>query len=83
MADVATLQARLTEAETVYHEWSLGQTVRTFRDQNGEQVEYSQAGMMRLASYLQWLRAQIAGASGPLSTYRGPMRFTFGRGGCL
>lgn len=78
MADVATLQARLVEAEAIYHEWSIGQTVRSWRDQNGEVVEYSQTGLMRLASYLAELRGQIAAASGPLSTYRGPLRFTFG-----
>lgn len=77
MADVATLQARLTEAETIYHEWRIGQTVRSFRDQNGEQVEYSQSGLMALASYIADLRAQIAAASSTLSTYRGPLRFTF------
>lgn len=78
MADVAQLTAWLTEAEQVYHEWSTGQTVRTFRDQNGEQVEYSQAGLMRLASYIASLRAQIASAGKAIDTYRGPLRFTFG-----
>lgn len=78
MADVATLQARLIEAESIYHEWRIGQTVRSFRDQNGETVEFSQSGLMQLGSYIADLRAQIAAASQPISTYRGPLRFTFG-----
>lgn len=79
MADVATLQTRLAEAEQVYHEWRIGQTVRTFRDQNGEQVEYSQAGLLALASYIQSLKAEIANLLSPRPVTRGPLRFTFGR----
>lgn len=79
MADVATLQTRLAEAETVYHEWRLGQTVRTFRDQNGEVVEYSQAGLLQLSSYIQALKSEIAALLNPVTTRRGPLRFTFGR----
>lgn len=78
MVDVAILQARLVEAESVYHEWRLGQTVRSFRDQNGETVEFSQSGLMQLSSYIADLRAQIAAAGRACNEYRGPLRFTFG-----
>ncbi len=77
MADVSVLATRLVEAEKVYHEWRLGTTVRSFRDQNGEVVEYSAQGMMALSSYIAALRAQIASAGKAIDTYRGPLRFTF------
>lgn len=80
MATKEELQTRLAEAEKVYHEWSTGQTVRSYRDQNGESVDYSQQGMNRLYSYIVLLRSQITDHGKTITSYRGPLRFTFGRG---
>mgnify|MGYP003145228815 CR=1 FL=1 len=59
MADTATLQARLTEAEEKYHELALGGSVRVFVDQNGERIEYTAANRQELRNYILSLRAQL------------------------
>lgn len=70
--DLNTLKLRLAEAEVAYHKLLLGGGVVSFKDQNGETVQYAQANASRLAGYIQALKDQIALCSGarPL----GPMR---------
>lgn len=58
-----TLEEKLAEAESVYHDWSIGKVVRSFTDQNGERVEYSMEGMRRLAAYIADLKSQLGQTS--------------------
>ena len=51
------IQAKLAEAEKVYHELMLGLSVRVFVDQNGERVEYTAANKQALLSYINQLRS--------------------------
>ena len=64
------IQAKLAEAEKVYHELMLGLSVRVFVDQNGERVEYT--------AYINQLRSQMTdGSTCVAPAARGPIRFTF------
>lgn len=66
MADLATLQARLTEAEAAYHQLVTG--VREVEVQHDTmRVKYTQASAGHLAAYITSLRAQIAAAGGASS----------------
>ncbi len=51
-----TLEQRLQEAETAYHELMAGRAVVEIRDQNGETVRYQAANAFRLATYIQELK---------------------------
>ena len=48
--------ALLADAEKVYHSAMLGGVAVSFRDQNGEEIRYSQANAGRLLGYINWLR---------------------------
>ena len=64
----AVLQNRLREAEQAWHELNLGQSARTFVDQNGERVEYTPANRLGLRAYILELRQQLGmklNVSGP------------------
>jgi|AntRauTorcE11897_2_1112592.scaffolds.fasta_scaffold01695_6 HAMP domain-containing protein len=67
-----TLQTRLDEAETAYHQLALGQNIAEFRDQNGELVRYTPANRGALWSYILRLRSEL----GMANTSR-PGRATF------
>lgn len=60
MADLATLQARLAEAETAYHQLAIGKQVVQVRNAAGRFVQYAQADMPFLAAYIERLNSQIA-----------------------
>lgn len=64
---MATLQTRLTDAETAYHDLMVGKSVVEVRDANGETLRYSAANSAKLAIYIQDLKRQIN------STRTGPM----------
>ena len=64
MADLATLQLRLTQAEEQYHKLLTGQAARVFVDQNGERIEYVAAGASRLAAYIEDLKRQLGQQTG-------------------
>jgi hypothetical protein len=66
---MAVTQTLLDEAEAAYHRLLTGQAVTRFRDQNGETVEYQQANRAQLATYIEWLKAQL----GTVSTGSRPM----------
>lgn len=83
MADCSTIAARLARARATYDNWMNGEMVSRFIDQNGESVSYSTGGVAKLESYIAKLEGeQDACNNGGVSplTYRGPLRFTFGRG---
>jgi hypothetical protein len=80
MADCSTIDARLAAARKAYDDLILGQAVSRFVDQNGESVSYSRTNINSLLSYIRQLENEKAQCTGStLATYRGPIRFTFGR----
>ncbi len=54
--EIADYKAKLAEAMAAYHSLKIGGAVREFKDQNGEQVTYSQANASGLLAYINWLR---------------------------
>lgn len=66
--ETALYTTRLTEAETVLHNLMMGQTARTFVDQNGERVEFTAANAQRLRAYIFELKMKLGkiGAVGPM-----------------
>jgi len=69
----AVLEARLTEAQTAYHNLQLGTSARVVVDQNGERVEYTAANSSKLRAYITELEALLAGKS----TRARPMKVWF------
>lgn len=69
MADLATLQARLTEAETAYHRLLTGSQEEEV-EHGDMRVKYSSAGKQQLAAYIQSLKAQIAALGGTVTGER-------------
>jgi hypothetical protein len=67
---MATLQERLDEAETAYHELCIGKALVQFHDSNGETVQYNQANRAALAAYIADLKRQIDPTSVDLSPMR-------------
>jgi len=64
-----TLQEKLTQAETAYHELMTGQKAVVFVDQNGERIEYNRVSAARLQQYIADLKSQING-----TPYGAPLR---------
>lgn len=56
---MATLQEKLTEAESAYHKLVTGAAARVFVDQNGERIEYIAPNASRLAAYIADLKRQL------------------------
>ncbi|WP_238372428.1 gpW family protein [Heliomarina baculiformis] len=56
---------QLTEARAAYHRLQLGELAVSFRDGNGEQVEYNRASAPRLAAYINDLERQAMGIKSP------------------
>lgn len=71
---MATVQERLNEAETAYHELVTGRAVAEIRDQNGETIRYSKADLSKLQIYINSLKQTLTAASGSGLTGSGPMR---------
>lgn len=67
MATLATLQARLVEAETAYHALVTGTKEVTVQNGTGNsdmRVTYTETKAADLAAYIDSLKAQIAAAGG-------------------
>lgn len=66
MADLATLQARLAEAEEALHQLSIGKKVVEVQTEGGERVRYQSydADVSRLRAYVVELKGLIAEAGG-------------------
>lgn len=77
MTDLATLQARLAEAETAQHKLLTGTQVASVNYEGQGQVTYSKADLPALASYIASLRSQIAAASGQQGPQLRPIGLTF------
>lgn len=76
MADLATLQGWLSEAETARHKLLTG-SLRQRVSYNGQDVTFAQTEIDKLDSYIASLRAQIAAASGDQRQTLRPIHFTF------
>jgi len=69
MADLATLQARLLEAEIAYHRLMTG--TKTVEVQHGDmRSKYSEAESGALLAYIADLKAQIAALGGTVTGAR-------------
>jgi hypothetical protein len=68
VADLATLQARLTEAEAAYHSLMTGALVAEVQHSDMRQ-RYTEANKGELAAYIASLKAQIAAAGGSTTGY--------------
>ncbi|MBL8518196.1 MAG: hypothetical protein JNM76_14640 [Betaproteobacteria bacterium] len=69
MADLATLQTRLTEAESAYHKLMTGS--KTVEVQHGDmRTKYTEAQAGTLLAYIADLRAQIAALGGGVTGLR-------------
>lgn len=71
---MATLAERLVEAETAYHNVMTGGAVTKIRDQNGEEISYSQINPSRLLAYIATLKNLIAAEATGIPTCEGPLR---------
>lgn len=69
MADLATLQTRLTEAESAYHRLMTG-ALEVEIEHGDMRTKYQASGKGELAAYIADLRAQIAAAGGTVSGER-------------
>lgn len=58
MADCAEILNRLNEAKAALHAVRIGGVVRSITDSDGSRIEYSQANMNNLTSYVALLQAQ-------------------------
>lgn len=72
MTDVATLQARLTEAEQALHDLALGKRVVEIRHGQNELMRFTPANVAQLRAYAADLRGQLAAAG--VSGYTGRAR---------
>ena len=66
---MATLAEMLTQARAAYHALQLGELAVSFRDGNGEQVEYNRASLPRLAAYINELERQAMGGNRPSAVH--------------
>lgn len=71
---MATTQELLDEAQAAYHDLQLGKAVASVRDQNGEEIRYTQANRGDLFAYIGTLQNLITPGTG---CALGPMRFFF------
>jgi hypothetical protein len=60
---MSTIAEQLTQARGAYHALQLGELAVSFRDGNGEQVEYNRASLPRLATYINELERQAMGVT--------------------
>lgn len=69
MSDLATLQTRLTEAESAYHRLMTGSLEESISF-NGRSVGYKPSDAPKLQSYISDLKSQIAALTGTTSARR-------------
>jgi len=73
-----TLDQRLAEAETAYHDLVIGKAAVRVRDADGSEIQYTQATRGALRDYIADLKLQIANAlNGSSTAAPGPMRMIF------
>ena len=77
MADLATLQGWLTEAETAKHKLLTGSLAATVKYNGQNEVTYANTDIDKLDAYIASLRAQIGGLEGDVSKISRPIYFGF------
>ena len=77
MLTLTQLTVLIGEARTAYHALMTGSAVTLVRDQNGEEVRYTQANSGSLSSYIDDLQRQIDAVNGVCTPVLGPMRVFF------
>jgi hypothetical protein len=75
MADLTTLQSRLTEAEAAYHRLMTGDREVEVTFSDGRRVRLGETDASALKRYIGELQAEIAAATCPRA--RGPIGFLF------
>ena len=73
--DLATLQARLTDAQLAYHQLMIGKGTASVTIE-GRSVSYSRTDMVNLAAYISDLQRQISALTST-QVRRGPLLATF------
>lgn len=68
MADLATLQSRLADAEAAYHSLAIGALAVEVQHSDMRQ-RYTEANRGELAAYIASLKAQIVAAGGSVTGY--------------
>lgn len=51
-----TIDEKIEQAETAYHELMTGRLARVYVDRNGERIEYTSANAGRLRAYIESLK---------------------------
>lgn len=59
-AEKAAINAKIARLEAAYEALVSGKAVKRFIDQNGEQVEYTQANASGLLAYINSLKAMVS-----------------------
>jgi hypothetical protein len=77
MADLATLQTRLNEAELAEHKLMVGGGVASVNYEGRGSVTYARADLAKLQAYIAALRAQIAALQGCTAGRQRPIHFGF------
>ncbi len=77
MADILTLQARISEAEQARHDLMCGKRPKDVRYSDGGGASFSEMSLAQIDSYLTTLRQELYQAQSGRS--RRPITFEFGR----
>lgn len=77
MADLATLQGWLVEAETARHKLMTGTLAQTIRHNGQDEVTFFAADIAKLDAYIASLRGQIGSGEGDARKSARPIHFTF------
>ncbi len=76
MADIATIEVRLVEAEEARHKLMLGTRSAEVSYSDGSRVRFTEATLAQLEAYIKTLQQELAQARG---FSRRPITFEFGR----
>ncbi len=77
MTDCATKRIWLAEAQLALHQLQTGTKETKITFGPGKGVEYSQANIEQLRTYVADLQAQVDECDGKTAARRGPIRFVF------
>jgi len=77
MADLTTLQAWLTQAETARHNLLTGSLRQTVRYNGQQEVTFARTDIDKLDAYIASLRSQIGALQGEARQTSRPIYFTF------
>ena len=75
--DLLALKIKLAEAETAYHQLSIGSKRASVGFGPSKSVSFTQANISDLRRYINELKSQIAELTGCAKNQRKPVRFRF------